>query len=186
MRIGKLIAVTMVVGLVLWTGGALDRLLGYVFQFVRDDVRAMTEAEEATVIVTVKDVPPSVTESAEFGYLLVRYGNNEQVDQHIATDDERRNLQNRDHAADADRDDRELKLTLPVRRHPRLGTEFKTFAELPDAETAEQLADTFAESENISEASISPVNDRRVYVLLERLPTTESPDGYVNNFLPPK
>lgn len=153
---------------------------------------SMTMADSVTeqwLRLEIEDVPPEIVSLTDMHYLLVRYGVNEYLEQNPA-EIEKEVMWARNEEIDVDTNyDEEseiLETKVPLRIHERLPTEFKLFVTVRDPDRLTDVRDAFQASPSCSSASISDSLHDRVYMLLERFRTTESPEGFVNNVVYPK
>lgn len=142
-----------------------------------------TDVEEATLTFSVDSVDTRLESVMDFKYLLVRYGNNEQVEQTTIADEARR-IQNGEFDICQHLDTDTLRLEVPLRLHPRLGTEFKVFVDVTGTKRCAEVESMLEDSDHFMNVERSYMNDSRIFVLLDDVPTTVSPEGFRNNFMP--
>lgn len=177
---GLLIGLVMGIGL----SGVVDDTLRYLFSFISDDVRESLEAEERTLSLEIEDPSDKLVQEAEFGYLLVRYGNNEQFERESITETGRMNIQNREKPVQQTYDGEKLELSISVHVHQRLGTEFKLYADVSGPKEISEIHQELEKCDWTLDVDPSDASDQRLFILLDGIPETQSPEGYRNNFLP--
>lgn len=178
-------SIVLVFGTVLVLDGVVERLMVLLGRRMQEGIE--TDVREYQV--TIEDVPEVVADAADFGYLFVRFGSNEQLSQH-PSEEEKAKMRLRNNEVDVaqtyDPTDRTLTLDLPLRVHRRLTTEFKLFVDV-DEEQYDAAKATLADAEVCAEVSeADAAQPDRLYVLLENLETTTTPEGFQNNLAYPK
>jgi len=146
-----------------------------------------TEVRRKTI--EIEGIPDHVYEVIESKYLLVRFGNNEFLEQDPSPSDKRKmKVRNTEFSVETEyRElDRTIEATVPFRLHRKLPTEFKLFVEVEDPAELETVKTAFESSPSCASASISGSIDDRVYVVLERFETTTTPEGFRNNVVYPR
>ena len=167
--------------------GILEKALLYVFTKIR--IYFQTKEEVRTF--SVKCVDPSLGRSVKFGYLLIRFGRDDVLMKGTLTNKERRDafLQNKEVCAKNDYDEikREINVSITLRVHKILGVQFKCFVDVLDRNKLDKLKCLIEEEkEKFGKVGLSGLTQKhRIYFLLSDIPETETPEGFVNNFIYP-
>lgn len=171
----------MLFGVVFVLDGVVERMSVILGRRVQD--RIDTGVREYQI--TLENVPEDVANAVDFGYLLVRFGTNEHLSQGPSPEEKAKmKLRNREFDVEQsyDRMDRSLTLNIPVRTHRKLATEFKLFADVRDPQLVDEATLTLEDNDICADVSESDSSHSgRLYVLVDSLETTTTPEGFVNN-----
>lgn len=141
------------------------------------------DPNEVMLTFSIECVDPALARSLDFNYLLVRYGNNEQIEQNTRMADEERRLRNWTFPVLHSFDGTTIQVEAPIKVHKQLGTEFKMFVDVDRHTDTERVNELLKQSNVFADVTPS-LNEHRIFLLLGELHTTVSPEGFRNNFFP--
>lgn len=155
--------------------------------FLLYKIRLPMEIDTKTLTLSFPKIDEEVVDAVDFQYLLVRFGNNELLEQDPAPKDKKRmKLQNKPFSVRSryDASENELVLEVPVRTHSVLSTEFKMYVDIEQSKYVDDVESLLESHPRCREIDVtdSPLRTR-IFFLLSDFPVTESPEGFRNNVL---
>lgn len=164
----------------------ISKIIEQILFFIGGKVRIPIETEVRTLEVELPGVSPNLASKVDFKYLLVRYGNNELLEQDPSPEDKRR-MTLRNESVDVkqqyDHENGLLRLKIPIKTHKTLSTEFKMYVNINDGCT-NSIYNILKDDRECYDPQITDSDiENRIFFLLESLPETETPEGFTNNVL---